>query len=320
MSNGDDESSTTSTLRIAALRGSENVLAWEQRMKQILNYYELAHTVDFAYIIPTDATGAATYQCSSTKALARISCTVTDDVLTYISEATTALEAWKTIQHTFKPHGILAICNARREFYATMCAEGADVAEHIRTLIGHRRTLVQLGAGPTDADYAITILTSLPESWRPFIQTLDANNAFTATPVDSGVPGVTGPLYPPTDARMTAEELIQRIMDEHRRRSMRDDADVAAAAVTKGKKPGFGKAKNSGSGDASGNTKAKDRKDEECYRCGEKGHRASICPAPAPKSKATTAPKAKSQVAAAAEDVAAASISDFALITIDDSE
>lgn len=150
------------------------------------------------------------------QALSHIRLRIADSLLVYIGGAKTAKEAWDTLQQTFQPKGIISQVTARRKFFRAECPEGGDIAEHIR----HMRSLldeihtVSETTVISDAEFAITLLVSLPESWNNFIQSIDS----TAT------------------STLTSASIIARILQEDRRRKERDSASGDAALVAKQKK------------------------------------------------------------------------------------
>lgn len=89
------------------------------------------------------------------------------------SRVRTISEAWNTLAEMYQPKGPIAIVLAQRKLFHAKCQEGAEIEEHIRTLTHYRQQLHALGLKLSEDEFAITILTSLPDSWNSFIQGVD---------------------------------------------------------------------------------------------------------------------------------------------------
>lgn len=307
-----EKEDTTSIGKVEKLNGTPTIHPWTSRMEKVLGYHDLDDHID----VEACATAATlsgdereAWKKADKKALTRISLAVTDDVLTHIEDAMTALEAWTTLQNTYRTGGILGMVGLRRSLYGTLCAEGSDISEHIRTLKMTKRELAYIGFPVLDGDFSAVLLASLPGSWQSFIQTLDVNALFVAPPK-------TETLYAPKPA-MSSDQLISRVMTEDRRQTARTDAETALAGK---EKPG--KAKWSG---AAGNGAVKGTS-ILCYRCGKRGHIARNCLAPEPMKAGDTAPAGSKPGAAAKDtaaivtDIACAAFSDVAAATVSDTE
>ena len=149
-------------------------------------------------------------------ALSIIRLRVADKMIVYIASATTSKGAWNTIQQMLEPQGALSTVLVRRKLFRAACEEGTAIDDHIRTLITYREELIGLGQTLDDAEFAITLLTSLPESWNNFIAGID------------------------TTSLKDSSTLIARILEQYRRLKSTSE-DTALAAKSGGK---FGKKKN----------------------------------------------------------------------------
>jgi hypothetical protein len=109
-----------------------------------------------------------------------------DAVLVYVQSAATAHEAWMMLCKMYKPSGPLSIVLIQREVYQLHLEEGssggvlASVEDALQKLRGWQAELVMLGNVLSLDEFSICLLAALPESWDPFIQTVDvmqlANN------------------------------------------------------------------------------------------------------------------------------------------------
>ncbi len=72
----------------------------------------------------------------------------------------------------YEAKGPTGIVLARRKFFRAQCPEDGDIEEHIRVMRGYQSELTSLKQTITEADFSITLLTSLPDSWNPFISSI----------------------------------------------------------------------------------------------------------------------------------------------------
>ena len=63
-----------------------------------------------------------------------------------------------------------------RKLFQAACKEGTAIDDYIRMLITYCEELIGLGQTLDDAEFAITLLTSLPESWNNFIAGIDTTS------------------------------------------------------------------------------------------------------------------------------------------------
>lgn len=122
-----------SVYKIEHLRGSDNYPVWKARMRHILTdlgYYD-THILGSP---PTDANQLAAWRSTDAKALSTIVLRVADNVLVYVDNKPTAKEAWETLSSMYESKGPIGITISRRKFHRTVCAEDADIEDHIRTM------------------------------------------------------------------------------------------------------------------------------------------------------------------------------------------
>ena len=75
-----------------------------------------------------------------------------------------------------EPQGALSIVLVRRKLFRAASEEGTAIDDHIRTFISYLEELISLGQTLDDAEFAITLLTSLPESWNIFFAGIDTTS------------------------------------------------------------------------------------------------------------------------------------------------
>ncbi|KAL1942416.1 hypothetical protein VTO73DRAFT_6018 [Trametes versicolor] len=171
------------------------------------------------------------------KALRAIRLRIVKDVLVYTQDATTSKEAWDTLAKTFQETGPIGIIEAQHKLFRAQCPEGGDIEELLCKLQVYCSKLNTLGQTISDPDFSLTILTSLPESWNPFIQAIDRTDLIAST---------FGQLL-----KLTSTKLIACILQEDRRGKRNDAQDTALKAINKS--------------------------NATCHNCSRRGHYARKC-------------------------------------------
>jgi hypothetical protein len=172
--------------------------------------------VDGSELLPNKEEEAKAWKKKDRTALSIIRLRIADKMLIYVASSTTSKGAWDTIKQMLEPEGALSTVLVRRKLFRAACEEGTAIDDHIRMLISYREELIRLGQTLDDAEFAITLLTSLPESWNNFIAGID------------------------TTSLKDSSKLIARILEQSRRlKSTSEDTSLAAKSGGK-----FAKKKN----------------------------------------------------------------------------
>ncbi|OJT11738.1 Retrovirus-related Pol polyprotein from transposon TNT 1-94, partial [Trametes pubescens] len=222
---------SSSSYRIEPLNG-DNYHTWRIQMQDILAELELWEYVSGNNTLPANTTQQSAWCKKDAKALRAIRLRIAKDVLVYAQDAKTSKEVWDTLAETFQESGPIGIIEARCKLFHAQCPEGGDIEEHLRKLRSYQSELHALGQIVSDTDFSMIILTSLPDSWNPFIRAID--------PTD---------LAPPSagqSARLTSAKLIARIHQEDRCSKREDKPETALKAV--------------------------DKSNTTCHKCGRRGH------------------------------------------------
>lgn len=125
------------------------------------------------------------WKAKDKQALTHIRLCVSDATLVYISSATSAYDAWQTLEQTYRPTGIYSLVTARCKLFRTECTEGGDVAEHLRkmhALFDETNTMSEK-AVISDDNFVIVLLMSLPALWDSFVQSIDSSGMLTSAKV-----------------------------------------------------------------------------------------------------------------------------------------
>ncbi|QRW07738.1 Retrovirus-related Pol polyprotein from transposon TNT 1-94 [Ceratobasidium sp. AG-Ba] len=166
--------SSSGSIRIPPLRGSENWRIWRVRMEDLLGELELIKYVDGTKAQPSSgASGLDDWLKSDRKARGIIRRCVDDNVMTNILACETSSEVWTQLKQLYEVADIVAIIELRRNFFSHRMLDETRIDDHVRTM---RLWYDQLRAIDSnlanDFDWAIALIASLPLSWDVFIQTL----------------------------------------------------------------------------------------------------------------------------------------------------
>ncbi|KAF8900530.1 hypothetical protein CPB85DRAFT_1201949, partial [Mucidula mucida] len=94
-----------SVYRIDFLRGPENYPVWKIKMLDIMTDQSLNDYIAETAAAPSDASLVAAWKKSDRKALSTIRLRVSDNVLVYIANATSAKGAWDTLRNMYEAKG-----------------------------------------------------------------------------------------------------------------------------------------------------------------------------------------------------------------------
>nr|GAT45398.1 polyprotein [Mycena chlorophos] len=181
------------------------------------------------------------WRTKQSKALAMIRLRVGDGPMPYIRGATTAKQAWDKLQSIYAPKGAITIIHLRRRLYSLRCGEEEPIEGHLRTLATLRTDLEKYGVTLSEPDFAIIILTSLPDSWDHWTGNFDLTQV------------------------KESEDLISRVIQHAKQPSAKPENETSSTALAAFK----GKSGSSHTHDSS--------RPGACFHCGRLGHRADEC-------------------------------------------
>ena len=179
-------------------------------------------------------------------------------------------EMWDVVTTDATSKSTLFILDAEDQLSAMKLADNDDSKEHLNELKQHFQTMLQrhenlmkMGSQISDTRLNTMIMSSLPESYRPTLQTITA--AERASTLTGGT----------TSKKMKPSDLIAFLIEEAQHRVINDErnkgSDQALAAQSKRK--GKGKS-NKGKADE----KALNANSEiTCHNCKKKGHKKADC-------------------------------------------
>jgi hypothetical protein len=180
----------------------------------------------------------------------------------------TAKEMWDVVVNDVTTKSTLFLLDAEEQLMSMKLSHNSDpkahlaeMNQHFQLMLQRQENLIKMGSTISDARFNTLIMSSLPESYRPTLQTITAAERASA---------LTG-----SSKKMTANDLIDFFMEEAQHRVINDErsknSDVALAASLK--KDGKGKSRRK-----RGNEKeSKDDNEVVCYNCDKPGHKKADC-------------------------------------------
>lgn len=259
------ESTGGGTYRLEPLNAT-NWMPWKRRMEAVLREQNL-----LSYITPPTSirpvagtiTGAdnvsvtitdtqvTTWETGESKARTRLELAIGDTEMAHILGATTAGEIWTRLLEIKETKGRLGILAVRRALYRAAAAEGFDMVEHISNLRAYQAELALMSNVVTDEDFAMVIITSLPESWDGYTSAYFGSHG--------------------SEKSLKASEIIPLLLEEDRRRRAKDGGAMHALQAN------FRAGGGGGSGGRTGGGAKGSDREKECYNCKGKGHVKKDC-------------------------------------------
>jgi len=177
---------------------------------------------------------------------------ISDRRLIEIKNLTTAAEAWKKLCSLHEDKSEIVAVNRRAHLQNLRMQEGGDVRAHTSEMERIREELSGLGAPVNDSDFGVMLLSSLPQSYRPMVQTMLAVARQSSSKLTPEL----------IVAHITADAEYQDTLNQNTSRNS------ALSARTGRKKPKRGGKKESAAASSD---------EKKCFNCGRPGHWKDDC-------------------------------------------
>ena len=163
-------------LKFEKLNGS-NYRSWSFNIRLYLESLDLfGHAEGTAELPGEDASAKVreNFNRNAKKAWSHICLAIEPEYQIHVRDTTTAKEAWDSLKSQFARESLLKKVRLRQQYYSCRYRSGGNMLEHINHLKSLHDQLKEMGINVDDKELAMTLLTSLPEEFKPLITALDA--------------------------------------------------------------------------------------------------------------------------------------------------
>ena len=176
-------------VQIEPLTGVDDWTAWKVQMEDFLFGLDLWGYVDGTMKKPTpkdasketveERAARTEWEKKDQSALIMIRMRVSKTLISLVMRCTTSTDAWKRLEKNFELKGILRVVQVRGKLLQARYGESDDMEEFLCSMVNLRETLTCLDQLLTEAEFSITLLTALPESWDVFVSSINHQNDLT---------------------------------------------------------------------------------------------------------------------------------------------
>ena len=252
---------------IGKLTGPQNWMAWKVQIRHILRCRGQWEFAMGTAELKNDANAAEKQKFEQRKCetMATISCSVGTSQVHLIQNIDDPDKAWTALKSRFEKNTIVAKLKLREKYVTNKLSDGGDVEKHLQEMKEMVDRLGSMGYEQSQEEQIMTLLASLPRSYRPLVIALGAQIS-----------------------SVTVAHVENSILDE----DMRDPDDVqdndqafTGNAMNGSRPPGRGHAvafRGHGfrTSDPRGGGHRQDKSRLECFNCGLKGHFSYECHVP----------------------------------------
>lgn len=155
-----------------------NYFTWKFKMQMVLTKEKVWKTISQS---PPTGTELTSWNVSDESAKALIALSVEDNQLSLIMDKTSAKEMWKALQEFHQKSTAVNKMTLLRNMFDTKMNESTPVEEHIEEMTNYLQKLNDLGVQAFNDDEIKTaiLLSSLPESYRTFVTSLETREKLT---------------------------------------------------------------------------------------------------------------------------------------------
>src|SRR6202790_5016065 len=157
-----DKNTLNSFTQIDQLKG-DNWVPWKTRVTALLTLGDLFKFVDGTYPCPHNEALKKEWNTWDLQTRSLPQLAVGDSELVHLSSAKSAAKMWTQLQETKEPKGILSVLAAWCKLYHTVASNSTPIINHIAAFRRGKENLDVMGHPLVDDDFAMLLVTSLPE-------------------------------------------------------------------------------------------------------------------------------------------------------------
>lgn len=246
-----------------------NFSLWKLRMSLLLKKKGLWNMAANPPVRPAQGEDAQkTWDLANNKALALICLALNNDMLGYVSEKTTAKDAWDTLLANFEQKGMVNEIILRRQITSCKLEEGEDVGAFVNRVRAIARELKAIGVELEDKEIITYILNGLPEQYDLASLKIEETE----------------------EGQLSVDGVVKTLNTyEKRIKNRKDEAESSKSEeALYVRNQSWRSANRNGRYQGNGNQGQYRRKRRplKCFNCGELGHKRDACPKP--KNESTT--------------------------------
>ena len=177
-----------------------------------------------------------------------------------IKDLSTAEAMWKAVENDATSKSTLYLLDAEDQLTSMKLADDEDpkthlseLKQHFQLMLQRRDNLIKIGSTMSETRFNIIIMSSLPESYRPTLQTITASERMSKLSGDK-------------TSIMKSDDLISFIIEEAQHRVINDERTKTAESALAARLKKAGKSE-----------KDEDEPDVTCDNCKKPGHTKEQC-------------------------------------------
>ncbi|EJF56320.1 hypothetical protein DICSQDRAFT_71736 [Dichomitus squalens LYAD-421 SS1] len=169
-------------IRIDPLTGVEDWPSWRVQMEDLLYGLGL-----WDYVIEEGKPTAKDTKAPTTEekkaledwmkkdrtALIAIRMRVSKSLVHTLTRCVSSADAWNRLVKNYEPKGILHVVQIHRKLLQARYSDSENVEEFLQEMVRLRETLATMGHALMEEEFAITLLTALPDSWDPMVSSIN---------------------------------------------------------------------------------------------------------------------------------------------------
>lgn len=233
--------------QLAKLEGEKNWMVWKIQIKHLLLRDKLWGYVDGSTKCKDSpsADEQAVFDSKCQEAMTIIVLSLASNTVPIIQASERPDEAWEALTQRFEASTLAAKLHLRKRYFRLDMPEGANVERHLTEMQELTDRLSAMGSKISEEDKAMTILGSLPNSYRALVTTL-GNQA----------------------GNLSVVNVTNAILDEQRRGAPTNASEPDSALVGVSRRQ------------PSSNSGVRNFPPRKCYNCDQPGHISRECRQP----------------------------------------
>jgi len=151
-----------------------NWSSWKFQMEHMLKAKKLFKHLDGTARAPAEAADTEKFEGDAQNALSYLVRGVGDPLIYLINSCTSAKQVWDTLRAHFERNNLANKLYLKKSYFRAIMKEGTAMKDHIKFMKELTDQLGNLGVKIEEEDQVVTLLGSLPESYKAIVTALEA--------------------------------------------------------------------------------------------------------------------------------------------------